>query len=85
MSEQEKMLQDLKDYGVAFSDNGKRVPVMDVWLSSNVCNIGNIDRNIDALQRVIDNKPKLACDDTLLIDIKHILIGMKNNHERTTR
>ena len=40
-------------------------------------NIEQIDLSLAAIQRVIDNKPKLACDDTILIGIKSILEGIK--------
>lgn len=40
-------------------------------------NIEQIDLSLAAIQRVIDNKPKLACDDNILIGIKSILEGIK--------
>lgn len=38
----------------------------------------DMDRNIEALQRAIDHKPRTALDDQLLIDTLSILEGLKN-------
>ena len=38
-----------------------------------LCNPERVQRNIDALDRAIHGDNKLACDDTLLMDIRFIL------------
>ena len=38
----------------------------------------DVDRNIAALQKAINNEPRTAIDDQLLIDTLSILEGIKN-------